>query len=56
LFGFGDKFNKNFSVACLKKYKEVVEENLRLDGMENAFWVGVVGVLGGLGPARAWSI
>jgi hypothetical protein len=27
-----------------------------LDGMENAFWVGVVGVLGGLGPARAWSI
>jgi len=21
--------------------------------MENAFWVGVVGVLGGLGPARA---
>jgi hypothetical protein len=27
-----------------------------LDGMENAFWVSVVGVHGGLGPARARAL
>ncbi len=43
-----NKGNNNADIKLTRKH----QFSNSLDGIENAFWVGVEGVHGGLGPAR----